>query len=310
MPAFPDIAFVNTYPVGAGPIALVYEPGTNTIWAVNQTSNNVTKLNAGTGATIGTYAVGTNPQCICIDSLGNVWVTNFGDGTVTKILASTGATVGTYPTGTGPTGVCFDGTNIWVANSGDGTLTELTAATGAAAAGSPFTTGAGSKPSYIVFDGTNLWTTDAVNNTLIQSLASTGALLNTYPLAGNPGPICFDTVNLWVCCPFNATLAQVSPVSPTTGAVLQTIAAANLSTVFYAGYIWVASGVSFSSPLAGLSMLDPTGKVMGTYTAPYTFVAGLAFDGVFVWAAQTNQNLVTNDMPPCICPPTAANVAY
>ena len=81
---------------------------------------------ASTGAVVGTYAVGSNPQGVAFDG-SNIWVTNYGSSTVSKLLASTGATVGTYSVGTNPWGVAFDGSNIWVANYGGNTVSKLPA---------------------------------------------------------------------------------------------------------------------------------------------------------------------------------------
>ncbi len=48
------------------------------------------------GKTVGTYAVGTNPQGIAIDSSGNVWVTNSGSNTVTVIKPAKGPVIGPH----------------------------------------------------------------------------------------------------------------------------------------------------------------------------------------------------------------------
>jgi DNA-binding beta-propeller fold protein YncE len=75
----------------------------------------VNKLLASTGATVGTYTVGSNPAAVAFDGT-NIWVTSYGNNTVTELLAATGATVGTYAVGSGPAGVAFDGANMWVTN--------------------------------------------------------------------------------------------------------------------------------------------------------------------------------------------------
>ena len=55
----------------------------------------MTKLNASTGAVIGTYSLGATPYGICFDG-ANIWTANNGANTVTKVNASTGAVIGTY----------------------------------------------------------------------------------------------------------------------------------------------------------------------------------------------------------------------
>jgi len=54
------------------------------IWVIN--SNNVTKLRASDGASLGTFAVGDCPVGIAFDG-ANMWVTNCNPGTVTKLRA-------------------------------------------------------------------------------------------------------------------------------------------------------------------------------------------------------------------------------
>ena len=54
------------------------------IWVSNKTLNTVSKLNAATGATIGTYSVGDGPWGVAFDG-ANIWVTTAGDDTVSKL---------------------------------------------------------------------------------------------------------------------------------------------------------------------------------------------------------------------------------
>ncbi len=96
---------------------------TASIWVVNNSSNNVTKLNPSTGATIGTYPVGTSPIAVAFDGT-SIWVANYGSSTVTK-LDSTGATIGTFAVGFRPIGVAFDGTSIWVTHYYDNILSRI-----------------------------------------------------------------------------------------------------------------------------------------------------------------------------------------
>jgi len=84
----------------------------------------VMKVLPSTGAVVGTYGVGVDPDAMVYDGT-NIWVTNGTDGTVTKLTASTGATLGTYTVGPGPAGISFDGANIWVTNSGSNTVMKI-----------------------------------------------------------------------------------------------------------------------------------------------------------------------------------------
>ena len=111
-----------TLPVGTSPSWITFD-GAN-IWVVNSGSNNVTKLRASDGATLGTFSVGFWEEGIAFDG-ANIWVANTSSNSVTKLRASDGATLGTFSVGSYPSGVAFDGANIWVTNSGSNTVSKL-----------------------------------------------------------------------------------------------------------------------------------------------------------------------------------------
>ena len=67
----PPGQLVGTYAVGDGPFGIAFD-GAN-IWVANNLSDNVTKLNAATGAVVGTYSVGSWPQIAAFDG-ANIWV--------------------------------------------------------------------------------------------------------------------------------------------------------------------------------------------------------------------------------------------
>ena len=95
------------------------------IWVTNYSDSTITKLQASSGAVLGTYAVGVSPNGVAFDGT-SIWVSSGRDDTVDKLLLATGAIVGTNPVGALPYAVAFDGSNIWVANF-DGTATEIRA---------------------------------------------------------------------------------------------------------------------------------------------------------------------------------------
>ncbi len=104
----------SEFGVAHRPTGIAFD-GTN-VWVTNQGSNDVAKILASTGATLGTYPVGLAPIASIFDGT-NIWVANNKSNAVTKLLASTSANVGTYPAGTTLFGIAFDGTNIWVTNN-------------------------------------------------------------------------------------------------------------------------------------------------------------------------------------------------
>src|SRR5664279_1565970 len=86
-----QVAILRWYPantaglqfaVGPSPIGVAFD-GAN-IWVANSGSSTVTKLQANTGAVVGTFQVGAGPVGVAFDG-ANIWVANFDDSTVTKL---------------------------------------------------------------------------------------------------------------------------------------------------------------------------------------------------------------------------------
>jgi len=113
--------------VGNEPNGVAFD-GTN-IWVANAGGNNVTKLRASDGATLGIFDVGMVPWGVAFDG-ANIWVANNGSGSVTKLRASDGTSLGTFVVGGGPRGLAFDGANVWVPNTIDNNVTKLRASDG------------------------------------------------------------------------------------------------------------------------------------------------------------------------------------
>ncbi len=131
------------------------------MWVANEGTNNVTKLSP-SGATLGTFAVGSGPVGIAFDGT-NMWVANDErqqrhqavpggrdarhlhrghhpvggrvrrhehvghqppSNDVTE-LSKAGATLGTFGVGTQPYGIAFDGASMWVTGSLSLNVTKL-----------------------------------------------------------------------------------------------------------------------------------------------------------------------------------------
>jgi uncharacterized protein (TIGR03437 family) len=275
-----------TYHVGTYPVSVVFD-GAN-IWVANAGSNNVTKLLASTGVTIGSYPV-TNPIGIAFDGV-RIWVTSGSSGTVTKLLASTGALVGTYPAGSSPAGIVFDGANIWVANyvcptcGAINTVTKLLAATGSIVGTYPV----GANPIGLAFDGTNIWVENEGSSTVTKLTASTGATVGTYPVGANPEGVTFDGANIWVT---NEGSNNVTKLLASTGALVGTypVGANPLGVAFDGTSIWVANAGSNNVT----KLLASTGGLVGTYPVG-THPDAVAFDGADnIWVATFYDNSVT-----------------
>ena len=112
------------FSVGTGPRGIAFDGAS--IWVANSGSNNVTKLRANDGASLGIFAVGNIPNSIAFDG-ANIWVANSGTSNVTKLRANDGTSLGTFAVGNFPRGIAFDGANIWVANFSSANVTKLRA---------------------------------------------------------------------------------------------------------------------------------------------------------------------------------------
>ena len=149
------------FAVGSFPSAVAFD-GAN-IWVANANSNNVSKLRASDGTSLGTFTVGILPHGVAFDG-ANIWVADLGGNTVTKLRASDGACLGTciFLVGSAPSGVAFDGANIWVANENSDNVSKLRASDGTSLG----TFAVGSGPDGVAFDGANIWVANLQNNTV------------------------------------------------------------------------------------------------------------------------------------------------
>ena len=173
---------VQISPEGGGPLNVVnivspgnllYENGH--IW-VTSGALNVVKINAATGATMGTFATGgLTPGAMVFDGV-NVWVVNKSQNTVSKLRAADGALLGVFATGRNVNGIAFDGTNIWTANRDDGTVSKINPATGATVATVPV----GPSPTGVAFDGTYLYVVNFEGTTGSKIRPSDNAILTTF----------------------------------------------------------------------------------------------------------------------------------
>ena len=181
--------------VGSLPFGVAFD-GAN-IWVTNCRSNNVTKLRASDGASLGTFPVGVQPQrrglrrrqhlggelvqqqrarsCgrataptsapspqaafpVAWPSTAPTSGCDLATATLTKLRASDGANLGTLPRGAPlPAAWRFDGANVWVANYGSGNVTKLRASDGARPGHLPRD---GPASNGVAFDGANIWVAD------------------------------------------------------------------------------------------------------------------------------------------------------
>ena len=276
----------QTFHVGLYPVGVAFD-GTY-IWTANSGDNTVSKVNAATGVTLGTYAVGQHPQGLVFDG-AYIWVANQSSQSVTQILASTGAVVGTVGTGAFPTAVVSNGTFAFVA-AGDGLISSHAAATpGSPGSGAhPFS--ANAVPSGIAFDGTYLWVSLYGSN-LVAKVNVQLLLVATYAVGSHPSAVAYDGTYIWVT---NESDNTVTKLLASTGAVVGTYATGlhPVALVFDGTNIWVANLADNTVT----KILAATGATVATYPviqAP----DGIAFDGANIWVTGGNNNTVTKLLP-------------
>lgn len=195
----------TTVAVGKSPRSLVFD-GTN-VWAANYNDNTVSKVNASTGAVVGTFAVGAGPTALTFDGT-NVWVANNTGNTVSKLSASSGALLGTYSVDRSPRALAFDGTYVWVASASASTIAKLNPSNGTQVAKYTISNATNNYPVSLVSADGKMWfanqTGGAVSN--ISASGIVGPAWNTGGAA--PVSIVFDGASIWLANANSGTLSQ------------------------------------------------------------------------------------------------------
>jgi hypothetical protein len=108
-----DGSNAGNFQVGSKPLGIAFDGAS--IWVANNEGGSVVKLDAKTGATLGTFNLcGCALYGVAFDGR-DVWVT--GSPLIFELRAADGALVGTFhnPPGSSTSGVAFDGASIWAA---------------------------------------------------------------------------------------------------------------------------------------------------------------------------------------------------
>jgi hypothetical protein len=291
-PSYPVGTTTSTYTVGTAPDALAFD-GVN-IWVANESSNNVTVLNAVTGlpTSFSPVAAGTNPVALAFDGV-NMWIANASSSNVTVVNALTGTPTGFSPVtaGNAPAGLAFDGTHMWVTNADNamGRVYVFNVSDGSAAFG-PISVGAYPQP--IAFDGTDMWV--GVQNSSpdpsLVKISTTGTVLGTFYITYQggsfyPSAIAFDGINMWVSS-YNSAFVIVVNSAGSTVAEYASGTFHSVAIAYDGTDMWVANATS-----SHVVQLDMQGNILGTFTVGTSPVA-LVFDGNNMWVANAGSNNV------------------
>ena len=140
------------------PAGVAYVDGS--VWAVDSTEGQLTRINPGTHAVVGQIQVGSAPSAVAVTG-ENMWVTNSGDGTVTRINAPADRVVQTIRVGNVPVAIASGPSGVWVANEGDDTVNRIDPATGTVTR----TVQVGGRPDGIAVGPNAVWVANSQDGT-------------------------------------------------------------------------------------------------------------------------------------------------
>ena len=188
-------ATASTMPEASGiqvsPRAIVLNPRTHKIYAVNTRHGTVTVLN-GEGHLSASVKVGARPVAIAVNADTNrIYVANSGDGTVTVLDGTTDAPVAKVPVGDLPYVVAVDPANdkVYVANTFSNVMTVIDGKTNATSSLKPgaqadaIAVSASTNKIYLlVYESTNVKVLDAADNRISEVPAE----IHLWAIAANP----------------------------------------------------------------------------------------------------------------------------
>ncbi len=129
-----SLATVATIPAGTNPDGIIFEPLTQSVWAFNGRSHNVTVIDAASMKVFDTIALPGKPEFPAVDGQGHVFDNIEDKSEIVRLDAREKTITGEWPAGCdSPSGLAFDvaghrlfpvcdGEKMAVVNSEDGTL--------------------------------------------------------------------------------------------------------------------------------------------------------------------------------------------
>jgi YVTN family beta-propeller protein len=105
------LATVATIPAGTNPDAIVFEPATQTVWAFNGRSKDVTVIDAATNKVVATISLPGKPEFAVVDGKGNVFDNIEDKNEIARLDAHTLKLTAEWPIAgcESPSGLAFDG---------------------------------------------------------------------------------------------------------------------------------------------------------------------------------------------------------
>jgi YVTN family beta-propeller protein len=104
-----SLATVATIPVGTNPDGIVFEPATQTVWAFNGRSKDVSVVDTVTRKVVATIALPGKPEFPAVDGQGTVFDNIEDKNSIVRLDAHTKTLTATWPIGCeSPSGLAFD----------------------------------------------------------------------------------------------------------------------------------------------------------------------------------------------------------
>ncbi len=104
-----SLSTVATIPVGKNPDGIVFEPATQTVWAFNGRSQDVSVVDAATRTVVATIALPGKPEFPAVDGQGTVFDNIEDKNSIVRLDAKTKTLTATWPIGCeSPSGLAFD----------------------------------------------------------------------------------------------------------------------------------------------------------------------------------------------------------
>ena len=104
-----NFSTLATIPAGTNPDCIIYEPATNSVWAFNGRSHDITVIDAASQKVVATIPVPGKPEFAVSDGKGNVYNNIEDKSEIVKIDARTHQVTATWPAGCeSPSGLAMD----------------------------------------------------------------------------------------------------------------------------------------------------------------------------------------------------------
>lgn len=186
-----DNAVVTTFPVTGDPFKVAVSPDGGILY-VGTNAGRAYKLNAVTGAVLGSVATGATPFGFAFGTGGRMYISTWAAGTVLEVSSETMAILRTFTTGgvAQELAISADRSELYVANEGLDRVEVWHLATGErsasiAVAGGPF--GLLLEP-----DGSHIWVTLAQESRVAVIDRATRNVVDTFEVDGIPRRMAYD----------------------------------------------------------------------------------------------------------------------